>query len=414
MTESLTTGARGHATPPPELPSLLSQEFSRAPHPHYRRLREQAPVWWDTETKCWYVTRYHEVNALLRDARLSARIGEGFYGDLGAPARAAIRDVAGFFDSWPMFTDPPEHTRMRSAAGPGYRPAGVRPLRDRIAREARELLAARDPGDTDLLGGFIHPLAVSVTCHLLGLDEKHRESVLSWSSDIIGFIGVPQCDPDRAPRTRAAIRELQEYLRTVILPMAGAGQGPPQIRAFLDLEPRQGTALYAQLLTGGIEPVAASLASALVGLLDGDQDVLDGLHRGRFDAAQVAEEALRYDAPFHLVPRTATEPVEAAGATMRPGERVALVVAAANRDPAVFADPDRFRIPAAGEPDRPHLSFGAGHHFCLGAGIARATLTEAVSAFAEWTAGRSSVRLKEADRSAAFSRTVWERVAVGL
>ncbi|MFJ3976507.1 cytochrome P450 [Streptomyces sp. NPDC090021] len=393
--------------------SLLSEEFARAPHPHYRRLREQAPVWWDAETECWYATGYREVNALLRDSRLSARIGAGFFGDLDVSARAGIQDVVDFFDAWPMFTDPPAHTRIRSAAGPGYRPAGVRPLRERIAREARELLADCDPGTTDLLGRFVHPLAVSVTCRLLGIDDEHRESVLSWSSDIIEFIGVPQCEPDRAPRSRAAIRELQDYLRTVILPMARAGQGPPQIQAFLDLEPRQGAALYAQLLTGGIEPVAASLGSALVSLLDEAGDVLDGLHRGRIDAGQVAEEALRYDAPFHFVPRSATEPIHVAGATVRPGERVALVVAAANRDPAVFVDPDRFRIPVEGERDRPHLSFGAGHHFCLGAGIARVTLTEAIAAFAEWTAGRP-VGPITADRSAAFCRTVWERVAVGL
>ncbi|WP_030838914.1 cytochrome P450 [Streptomyces sp. NRRL F-4474] len=402
-----------HATLPAQSPSLLSEEFARSPHPHYRRLREQAPAWWDAETECWYVTSYREVNALLRDTRLSARIGSGFFGDLDAAARAGIQDVVDFFDSWPMFTDPPAHTRVRSAAGPGYRPAGVGPLREWIAREARELLAGCDPRETDLLGRFVHPLAVSVTCRLLGIDDEHRESVLSWSCDIIDFIGVPQCDPDRAPASRAAILELQDYLRTVILPMARAGQGPPQIRAFLDLDPQQGAALYAQLLTGGIEPVAASLGSALVSLLDEAGDVLDRLHRGSLDAGQVAEEALRYDAPFHFVPRTATEPIEVAGATIRPGERVALVVAAANRDPAVFADPDRFRIPAEGDWDRPHLSFGAGHHFCLGAGIARATLTEAIAAFAEWTAGRP-VGPIAADRSAAFCRTVWQRVAVGL
>ncbi|MFF3012781.1 cytochrome P450 [Streptomyces sp. NPDC057939] len=392
---------------------LLSEDFALDPHPHYRRLREEAPVWWDARTECWYVTSYREVNTLLRDSRLSARIGSGFFGELDPSVRAGVQDVVAFFDSWPMFTDPPAHTRVRAAAGPGYRPGSVSPLRDWVAAQARGLLADCDPYDADLLGRFVHPLAVSVTCRLLGIDEEHRESVLSWSRDIIEFIGVPQCEPDRAPRSRAAIRELQDYLRTVILPMARAGQGPPQIRAFLDLGPEQGAALYAQLLTGGIEPVAASLGSALVGLLDGSENVLDALHVGRVDAAQVAEEALRHDAPFHFVPRSATGPIEVAGETIRAGDRVALVVAAANRDPAVFAAADRFRILPEGDRDRPHLSFGAGHHFCLGAGIARVTLTEAIAAFAEWTEGRPAGRLT-ADRSAAFCRTVWERVAVGF
>ncbi|MFE3886836.1 cytochrome P450 [Streptomyces lydicus] len=392
---------------------LLSEDFARDPHPYYRRLQQEAPVWWDEETESWYVTGYRHVNDILRDARLSARIGAGFFGELAPTARAGIEDVVAFFESWPMFTDPPVHTTVRSVVSPGYRPRSVSPLRGRVAKEARALLDKCHPESTDLLAQFIHPLAVSVTCGLLGIEEEHRESVLSWSSDIIGFIGVPQCDVNRAPRARAAIDQLRHYLQTVTLPKAREGVGPPQIQAFLNLEPLEGAALYAQLLTGGIEPVAASLGSALAHLLHGAEDVLAGVRHGHIAAGQVTEEALRHEAPFHFVPRTATAPVDVGGQTIRPGERVALVVAAANRDPQIFAEPDRFRIAGEGLKDRAHLSFGAGHHFCLGAGIARLTLTEAIQAFAEWAGGRTTGRLT-ADRSAAFSRTVWERLALGF
>ncbi|WP_170837852.1 cytochrome P450 [Streptomyces sp. TP-A0874] len=389
---------------------LLSESFALHPHTQYRALRDTAPVWWDADTACWYVTRYEDVNTLLRESGLSARIGAGFLGDHDPETLEGVADIMRFFEAWPMFTDPPEHTTVRSAVAPSYRPGAVRALRGEIAGRAETLLSRLDPESADLLGEFVQPLAASVTCGLLGIAEERREDLLSWSAEIIGFIGVPRLDPSRAPRARLAISRLREHIDTVTLPDARAGRGPAQLRAFLELDPDRAVALFAQILTGGIEPVAACLGSALVHLLGPSRTLLDQLHRGELEPERLAEEALRLEAPFHFVPRSAERPVELHGQLIEPGQRVALVVAAANRDPEVFTEPDGFRLPERTE--RPHLAFGAGHHFCLGAGLARLTLAEAIRAVADWL-GEGPVGEVIGERVPAFGHTVWQRIGLG-
>ncbi|WP_345060913.1 cytochrome P450 [Streptomyces rameus] len=394
------------------VPDLLSQSFARNPHPGYAALRRTGPVRWDAATECWYVTAYEDVNALLRDDRLAARIGAGFLGDHDRETWDGVSDVMGFFGSWPMFTDPPHHTTVRSAVASSYRLGAVRPLRAGIAERAEALLAPLDPGSADLLADFAQPLAVSVTCGLLGIAEEHRDELLAWSAEIIGFIGVPRLDPTRAPRARLAIARLREHLATVTLPDARAGRGPGQLKAFLGLDENRASALFAQILTGGIEPVVACLGSALFHLLGPSRPLLDRARRGELEVGGLVEEALRLEAPFHFVPRTATRPVALRGQVIEPGQRVALVVAAANRDPEVYAEPDRFRLPAPGLPERPHLAFGAGHHFCLGAGLARLTLVEAIRAVGNWVGDRPGGAVG-GERGPAFGHTVWRRLGLG-
>ncbi|MEV4924339.1 cytochrome P450 [Streptomyces roseoverticillatus] len=391
---------------------LLSESFARSPHPHYAELRRTAPVWWDETTQCWYVTAYQDVNALLRDGRLAARIGAGFFGDHDQETLESVSDVQAFFDSWPMFTDPPQHTAVRSAVGSYYRPGATRPLRDGIADRAQHLLSRLSHDSADLLADFVQPLAVSVTCGLLGIAEEHRDDLLAWSAEIIGFIGVPRLDPGRASRAREAISRLCEHVEHVTLPDARVGRGPAQLRAFLELDRDRAVALFAQILTGGIEPVVACLGSALLNLLGDSRPLLYQAGRGRLEIEQLVEEALRLEAPFHFVPRTAVHPVKLGGHTIESGQRVALVTAAANRDPDVYADPDRFRLPAPGRTQPPHLAFGAGHHFCLGAGLARLTLAEAIRAVAAWVGDRPVAGLS-AERAAAFGHTVWRRIGLG-
>ncbi|MFD4987485.1 cytochrome P450 [Streptomyces sp. NPDC058374] len=391
---------------------LLSDSFARDPHPHYAHLRATDPVWWDEATRSWYVTTHQDVNALLRDGRLAARIGAGFLGDHDAQVLDEVADLLAFFDAWPMFSDPPQHTAVRSAAAPAYRPGAVRPLRASVASRARALLDPLDPAKADLLGDFVQPLAVSVTCDLLGIPEERRDTLLAWSAEIIGFIGVPVLDPVRAEGARAAITGLRDHLERVTLSDARAGRGPAQLRAFLGLAPDRAVALFAQILTGGIEPVVACLASALSHLLGDARPLLDAARSTPGLAEDLAEEALRLEAPFHFVPRTAVEPVTVGRRTIAPGERVALVVAAANRDPEAYAAPDSFRLPDPGRKEPPHLAFGAGHHFCLGAGLARLTLAAALRAVADW-AGDAPVGRLDGERDPGFGHTVWQRMGLG-
>jgi cytochrome P450 len=134
--------------------------------------------------------------------------------------------------------------------------------------------------------------------------------------------------------------------------------------------------------------------------------VLD--RRPQVDA--VVEEALRFDPPFHFVPRRAVERMSLYGAEVLPGQRVVLVLSAANRDPAVFHDATTFRI---NHTDPTHLAFGAGHHYCLGAALARLTIGAAVTALAHWRGSRAVTRIT-AERAPSYGTTTWRRVAVHL
>ncbi len=395
--------------PAPAVPDLLSPEFAVDPHPTYAAMRRHGPAWWDEATACWYVVGYDEVDTLLRDPRLSARIGAGF---LGAGAEAAA-DVLEFFGAWPMFSDPPEHTAVRRQVGSGHRPAAVRPLGERIASTVRRLLAACEPHDADLLRDVVQPLATSVTCDLLGIPGERREELLAWSSDIIAFIGVPVLDPERAPRARAAIGHLDAYLQAE---RERAGDGistTPQLAGLLSLPAAEGRAMFAQILTGGIEPVVGCIGATLPHLVADGRAVAEDVASGRVRPEAVTEEARRFAAPFHFVPRSVVSPVEVAGERLEPGQRVALVVAAAHRDPRRFVDPDRFRLLAGESTDPRHLAFGAGHHFCLGAPLARMTITESVRALADWVVERD-VRTIEAVREPAFGNTVGRRIGWGF
>lgn len=380
---------------------LLAPEFAEDPFPTYAALSSHAPVHWDAATSCWYLTAYGDVGRLTRSPALSAQIGAAFLGD-GA---GLAGDVMAFFDLWPMFSDPPAHSAVRGVAAPAYRPKVVDRHREWITAFARQLW--QPDVDPDLLHGFVAPLASGVTCRLLGIDAEHAPEVMGWSADIISFIGVPQLDLSRVAATRAAIGNLQDYLACTILPRARAGEGPPQLGMFLELPLPTATALLAQMLTGGIEPVSACLGAALVHLFGPARAVLDALAARAVAADRVTEEALRHDTPFHWIPRTAVTDIEVGGVTIGAGERVALVVAAANRDPSVFAEPAVFRL----ADDRPHLAFGAGQHFCLGAGLARITIAAALQACAE----RPPVTGEgvRAEREPAFGHTVWRQIELG-
>jgi cytochrome P450 len=391
---------------------LLSGDFARIPHPYYARLRRTCPVWWDEATRSWYITAYRDVNALLRDPRLTARIGSGFLGDHDRQAVEGVRDILSFFDSWPMFSDGSPHAAMRAAAAPAYRLSMIRPLRNSIAARARDLLSRLDPDAADLLGDYAQPLATSVTCDLLGVPAARQAEVLGWSAEVIGFIGVPQLDLERVAAAREAIAGLRDHLERVTLPDARDGKGPAPLRAFLQLEPDHALALFTQILTGGIEPIVASLGSALTHLLGDARFLLDQACRGEVEVERLAEEALRFEAPFHFVPRTAAHPVTLHGHTLEPGQRVALVVASANRDEDAYAAPGQFRLVAPDQAGPPHLAFGAGSHFCLGAGLARITLTEALRAVAQWASDRHIGQVR-ADRVPAFGHTVWRRIGLG-
>jgi cytochrome P450 len=391
----------------------LPPSACESPAAFYEQLRAAGPLVWNEPTQTWYATRYETVAGLLRDPTLSARPGPEFAAHVGGPDRVAVDAMEAFFDGWMVFSDPPRQTVLRAAAARGYTPRAVQRWRDQIralADGCLERLSAvtaggRSASAADLLDGFANPFSVDAISVVLGIPPTDRAQVTRWSRDLMRYLGTELADPEVARESLAAAEALDAYVREQVVPRARRADDPSEA-VFADLRHDEAVALFAQLLTGGIEPVAACLASALSALLGDDQGLLDAVADDELPVKALVEEALRFDAPFHLVPRTATAELTLHGRTVGRGRRLVMVIAAANRDPSVFADPAGFRLPERQEPA--HLAFGAGAHYCLGAALARLTIGEALEAVARWPGRRRGELV--AERADVFGISAWRRV----
>jgi cytochrome P450 len=290
-------------------------------------------------------------------------------------------------------SEPPKHTRLRRLVAAAFGRGHVERLRPRVAELAEGLLdecdvALADSGSFDVLSDYAEPLPVLVIAELLGWPEADRHLLRPWSQAIVRMYEVDRT-PEQEAAARAACGEFADYVRD----LAAHRRADPrddlvthlvQVRDGGDkLDDHELIATVVLLLNAGHEASVNGFGNGIVSLLS-VPDQLDTLRRNVSDPALVAlavEEMLRHDSPLHLFERTATQDVELElpDRTVRipKGHKVAALLGAANRDPEVFADPDRFVVDRT---PNPHLAFGAGIHFCLGAPLARLELQTSVPA----------------------------------
>ena len=272
-----------------------------------------------------------------------------------------------------MENEPPEHTRLRRAVAGAFNRGHVERLRPRVRELAAGLLAEVDPDGFDVLAAYAEPLPVLVIAELVGLDRADVPSLRRWSQ------------ADRAdvralarPGDRRRGRDGGDRVRRPGPRPRGAPAGRSRARTSPPTCSRPGltevelVAAVVLLLNAGHEASVNVFGNGLVAALR------HGVRLGEVDDLPVlVEEMLRFDSALQLFERTATTDVEVGGVVVAEGERVAALLGSANRDPAVFADPDRFD---AARDTNPHLAFGAGLHFCLGAPLARMELVESLDA----------------------------------
>jgi unspecific monooxygenase len=363
-------------------------DFLHDPYPTYARLREEAPVLWHEPWDAWVLTRYRDVDRLLRDRRLG-RVMEGVEKRPPDPAHAPFdRIQAGSL----LEIEPPDHTRIKQVVHDVFTPRHVRALAERIealcVRQA-DALAERieSEGEADLITVFAEPIPVTVIAELLGVPEADRHQLLPWSKDIIGMF-----EPERTPEGEAAaVRAADAFARYLRELVAIKRRAPDEdlitrMTRVHDADPAQLSEdeLVANgilFLNAGHEAVVNVLGNGMRALLAHE----DQLARVRADDGLVptaVEEMMRYDTPLQFFERFVTEPMrfEADDGTVHDwpaGTKLALYYASANRDPAVFSDPERFDV---GRDPNPHLAFGLGIHYCIGAPLARLELRHAVGA----------------------------------
>ncbi|MGI8328350.1 cytochrome P450 [Actinomadura scrupuli] len=362
----------------------FSPEFVANPYPAYAVLRQERPVFFHEPTGQWVITRYADVNALLRDRRLGRSYlhvaSHEEFGRLAEPE--FLRPFWDLIRAGMLDVEPPVHTRLRRLVAKAFTPRMVEGLRPMIGRLAGELVGGLvAKGGGDLLAEVAEPLPVTVIAEMLGVPEVDRARLRPWSRDICGMYEL-----DPSPRTQElavrAATEFSDYLRA----LASDRRANPRddlisaLAQVMDDGDRLtedeliGTCVL--LLNAGHEATVNATGNGWRSLLHEPAE----LARLREDPALVptaVDELLRYDTPAPMFERWVLEDIEVAGVRIPRGSEVALQFASANRDPAVFADPDRLDV--ARDPN-PHISFGLGIHYCLGAPLARIELAESMRA----------------------------------
>ncbi len=355
-------------------------EFLRDPYPGLALLRERAPVSWHAPTGRWLAAGHGAVEAVLRDRRLGR-----FWRDR-EPA-AVYEPFNLLHRNQMMENEPPVHTRLRSLVAKAFTRGHVERLGPAVAAEAAALLAATGR-EFDLLAEVAEPLAVTVIAELLGVPVADRHRLRPWSAAMVRMYEVART-PETEAAALAACREFTDYLRD----LAARRRAEPRddllshLVAVRDGTDRlSGDELVASailLLNAGHEASVNALGGGLVALLRHPAQYAR-LRADRGLIPTAAEEMIRYDPPLHMFVRTAAADVALSGVVVPAGAEVAALLGAANRDPAVFTDPDSFDV---GRDPNPHVGFGAGLHFCLGAPLARLELRIALAALLDHAPG---------------------------
>jgi cytochrome P450 len=365
VTETLADGVAG-------LMTLFDPHRVADPYPTYAWLRAARPVWRPTE-RVYVLSRHEDCAAVLRDPRFG-RSEEGLRVRRAGPAGEATADepaVRSF-----LALNPPDHTRLRRLVSRAFTPARVRDLGPRIEAIAAELIdtASASGGPVDLMAALASPLPVTVISELLGVPSADYDRLVAWSDALArgldpGFL-ISAEDRERQQLARA---EFGAYLSELIAErrrspgddLVSALAGVVDDGDVLSEEELIATCIL--LLVAGHETTTSLMGSAVLGLLQ-HPDQLARLRAEPGLMTGAVEEFLRYDPPVQLTARVALTDASIGALPVAAGSAAVMLLGAANRDPALCADPDELDIT---RPPTHHVSFGQGIHFCLGAPLAR-------------------------------------------
>ena len=349
------------------------------PFPAFARLRTEDPVHWSPAMKAWIVTRYADVKQVaLNNRQISADRLTPFFKANPEYQRGSIESLARYLNHWMVFRDPPDHTRLRRLFNKAFTPTSVENLRPNIEGIVAELIEgmeakAKHDGTADFIADFAYPLPASVIMDLLGVPRVDLVRMKVWSDDIALFIGTAQVAGNKYLRAEAGARAMAAFFRELV--EARAAEPAADMISKLVLARDESDALTTDEIVGTCILLLFAGHETTTNLI-GNGFFYSMRHRAQWErliaepslAASAVEEYLRYDGPSGALARVAAADIEMAGKTVRAGDRVFAFMNSANRDPEAFDDPERFDI---GRGQNPHLTFGHGIHFCLGAPLAR-------------------------------------------
>lgn len=361
--------------------NIMDPAVRRDPYGPYRQMRDAGPVLWNPLLGMWMVWRYKDVTGVLTD--------NATFSNVGGPAGRGDEADGPFGAPTMLNSDPPDHGRYRGVVAKAFTPrtiAAQEPALRRLAGELVSPLAATGP--YEVAGSLSAPLPVLAIATMLGVDGRDMDDFRRWSDELITAGGIPS--EEEIHRSDAASRSLRAYF-----------QGEIDRRR---TDTTEGSDLLARLVAaneGGVLSDAELLASCVLLLVAGNETTTNLITNMTLALARhpdqrellvkdpslipgAVEESLRYDGPVHMTPRRVTRDVEISGQPVKAGERIMVLVAAANRDPEKFTDPDTYDVTRA--PGQ-HVGFGHGIHFCLGSTLARLETRLAMEALLETAPG---------------------------
>jgi cytochrome P450 len=350
------------------------------PYPVYARLRAEAPLYRNDELDFWALSRHEDVAAAFRDP-VQFSNANGVSIDPSAWGPRAQRTMSF------LAMDPPRHTRMRALVSRGFTPRRVQDLEPRVRELTRKHLApCLERGTFDFVGDFAGLLPMDVVSELVGVPEPDRPALRPLANALVhredGVVAVPRASAEAALNLIVYFADLISERRA--RPDGGTGEGDltsALLTAEIDgdrLTDEEIIGFLFLMIVAGNETTTKLLANALYCGWRNPAELAKPMNDTAFVPAWV-DETLRYDSTTQVLARTVTTDFTVHGQTVPAGHRMLLLIGAANRDPAVFADPDSYDL----DRDTSNLiSFGAGRHYCLGANLARLEARVALTEFA--------------------------------
>ena len=358
---------------PLSLYHLMNPEVLADPYPLYERLRTEAPVHWDPYLHAWIVTRYEDIITVLTKYSAERAPSPEYFEAIGA---AEVSPVAKVMCKQMLFRDGAAHARLRKLAGGAFMPARVRVLHGHIQEIATKLIddiQSRGDGRFDLLSEFAETLPAIVTAEMLGVPVEDHVKLKNWSATFAEMLGNFQHNPDRLPAVLEAVESLTAYFQNSIEeqrrnPREGLIQTLVTSEDNGDrLTEEEVIANCIVTMVGGLETTTNLIGNGMLTLLRNPEH-LERLRSDRGIMSAALEELLRYESPSQHTARLAPEDVMLGDKLIRKRQAVIAVMAAGNRDPERFPNPDRLDFD---RPDNRHLAFGWAAHFCFGAPLAR-------------------------------------------
>jgi pimeloyl-[acyl-carrier protein] synthase len=368
MTSALPLASRERAL---SLYQLLNPEVLANPYPLYHRLQEEDPVHWDPFLHAWVVTRYDDVLTVLLKFSANRTPTPETLKDMGLSSLGPLAEV---MVRQMLFMDPPAHTRIRGLAAQAFTPTRVAVLEQRIREIADQLLDDVCSKDgMDVVAELAEPLPAIVTAGMLGVPVSDWRQLKNWSADFAEMLGNFQHNPERAALMLHTVEGLTKYFSDAVREQE---KNPREglIHALMTAEVAGDRLTHEEVvancivtMVGGQETTTNLIANGLLTLLRNPEQ-LQLLRSDMSLIPSAIEELLRYESPSQHTARLAPEDVELGGKKIMHRQAVVAVMAAANRDPQKFADPDRLDVTRK---DNRHLAFGWAAHFCFGAPLAR-------------------------------------------